>query len=126
VVTLAGDRIKVAGDILQFDELFVEDAALTIDPTLLAKRVREEARAIEAIRAVRAMAESSDVVEPGAWESQIKEYMEGQGIKLGVCIQALRVALTGKSTGLGVFDLLFLLGNDRVRSRIDRCIAMCG
>jgi glutamyl-tRNA synthetase len=120
VVTAAGDRIKVAGDILQFDELFCPDEQLAIDPDLVAKRIKNEPAAIDALRAIRTMIETSQVLDQATLEPLIKTYAAEQGIKLGVCINALRVALTGKGTGLGVFDYVVLLGRDRCLSRIDR------
>ncbi|MCU0707439.1 MAG: glutamate--tRNA ligase [Pirellula sp.] len=124
VVTAAADRIKVAGDILQFDELFTPDEKLDIDSDLLAKRIKNEPRALEALQAIRSGMEANPGMEPAALESWIKEYATAQGLKLGVCINALRVALTGKSTGLGVFDYVDLLGRDRCMSRIDRAIQL--
>ena len=120
VVTAAGDRIKVAGDILQFDELFCDDEQLAIDQDLLNKRIKNETGAIDALQGIRALIEKSEVLDQTTLEPLIKDYAAEKGLKLGVCINALRVALTGKSTGLGVFDYVGLLGRDRCLARIDR------
>jgi glutamyl-tRNA synthetase len=124
VVIAAGDRIKVAGDILQFDELFCEDSELAIDDDLLNKRIKNESGAIDALRAIRDMIREAAVLDQGTLEPLIKEYAAEKGLKLGVCINALRVALTGKNTGLGVFDYVDLLGRDRCEARIDRIVAL--
>jgi glutamyl-tRNA synthetase len=122
VVTAAGDRIKVAGDILQFDELFCADDRLEIDPDLLAKRIANEPGAKEALTAIRCAIATSEVLDQATLEPWIKAYAADKGLKLGVCINALRAALTGKSTGLGVFDYIDLLGRERCLTRIDRAV----
>ena len=43
IVAAAGDRIKVAGDILDYDEFFVADEALAHDPKAFDKRIRSAA-----------------------------------------------------------------------------------
>ena len=42
---------------------------------------------------------------------------------MGDVIHAIRVAVTGKSTGPGLFDCLAILGRDRCLARIDRAVA---
>jgi len=124
VVTAAGDRIKVAGDILQFDELFCADDQFAIDPDLWNKRIKNEAGAIDALKAIRSMIAQSEHLDQATLDPLIKAYAAEQGLKLGVCINALRVALTGKSTGLGVFDYVDLLGRDRSLARVDRVVML--
>ncbi len=124
VVSAAGDRIKVAGDILQFDELFVNDEELAYDPVVFKKRIQDEPHAPAALTAMRGMIEASASLDHATLEPLIKDYAEREGIKQGTCMNALRVAFTGKATGLGVFDTLKLLGKDRAMARIDRCLAL--
>ena len=50
--------------------------------------------------------------------------MEKFGIKMGELIQPLRVALTGTNVSPGIYDVLELLGSEKVRSRIERTLAM--
>ena len=50
--------------------------------------------------------------------------MEEQGIKIGQIIHALRVAVTGKGVGFGMFETLAILGRDRVLARIGRALAL--
>jgi glutamyl/glutaminyl-tRNA synthetase len=45
--------------------------------------------------------------------------VEEQGIKIGQIIHALRVAVTGKAVGFGMFETLELLGKSCVLRRID-------
>ena len=50
----------------------------------------------------------------------VKQFLEDEGLKIGDIIHALRVAVTGKSVGLGMFDALEILGRDETLARIDR------
>lgn len=122
VVLAAGDRIKVAGDILQFDEFFVADDSLAYDQTGMDKRVRGEAQAIELLEAVKQIVQANEPWSLESLEGQIKSMVEAKGAKLGVCINALRIALTGKTSGVGVFDAFGILGKESALARIDRCI----
>jgi len=51
-------------------------------------------------------------------EAAIREVAEGSGVKLGKLAQPLRVALTGRTTSPGIFDVLALLGRDESVARI--------
>jgi glutamyl-tRNA synthetase len=56
-------------------------------------------------------------------EAAIREYASASSLKLGDVAQPLRVALTGKLTSPGVFDVLAVLGADeslaRIKDKID-------
>jgi glutamyl-tRNA synthetase len=46
-----------------------------------------------------------------------------EGIKTGQIVHPLRVAVTGKSIGPGLFDTLAILGRDTCLLRIDAALA---
>jgi glutamyl-tRNA synthetase len=48
------------------------------------------------------------------------------GIGKGKLIHPLRLAVSGQSTGPGMFDLLFILGNEEVIRRIEKAIEILG
>jgi glutamyl-tRNA synthetase len=123
MVQAAGDRIKVAGDILQFDELFVAAAELPMDEVLFQKRLASDPAAISALTSLRGELETATEFTAVSLEPFLKGLVEREGWKLGTCINALRIALTGKSNGLGVFDYLELLGKTESLTRIDRCLS---
>ena len=50
-------------------------------------------------------------------------FVEDQGIKIGQIIHAVRVAVTGKAVGFGLFEGLAILGRDACVARIDRAVA---
>nr|WP_295665660.1 glutamate--tRNA ligase [Sphingomonas sp.] len=51
-------------------------------------------------------------------EDAVRQVAEQSGVKLGQVAQPLRVALTGKKTSPGIFDVLVLLGRDESLGRI--------
>jgi glutamyl-tRNA synthetase len=55
---------------------------------------------------------------PVSTEGVVRALAEGRGVKAGVLIHAVRVAVTGKTISPGLFDVLSLLGRDRVRDRL--------
>ncbi|MCZ2158444.1 glutamate--tRNA ligase [Bartonella sp. 220] len=63
-----------------------------------------------------------------SWESKtldetLRSYAKTQDLKFGSIAQPLRAVLTGRTTSLGVFDVLLLLGRDESLNRInDQCI----
>jgi glutamyl-tRNA synthetase len=56
--------------------------------------------------------------DPASVEAAIREVADSNGVKLGKLAQPLRVALTGRTTSPGIFDVLALLGRDESLARI--------
>ena len=52
ILEAAGDRLKVAGDILDFTEFFIADDAMTYDDKAVEKRLRNPENAVELLRGV--------------------------------------------------------------------------
>ena len=48
--------------------------------------------------------------------------MDQTGLKLGKIAQPLRVALTGKTASPGIFEIIAILGRDRVLPRLKKAI----
>ena len=112
---MAGDRIKTAGDILSFTEFFVADEALPYDEADFAKQY-STAGASDLVRGFRERIAVLERFEPAALEEQLKAYV----------IHPLRLAVTGKSVGLGLYEALAILGRGRSLARIDRALAKAG
>ncbi|MFC0243150.1 glutamate--tRNA ligase [Rhodopseudomonas telluris] len=51
-------------------------------------------------------------------EAAMRSFAEQAGLKLGAVAQPLRVALTGRTTSPGIFDVLAVLGRDECLSRL--------
>lgn len=121
VVLAAGDRLKVAGDILNFDEFFLSDERLPYDEASLEKHIRKGDGAVllRKFQAQLAVAEPFDVP---TLEKLLHDFVAAEQIKIGQIIHPLRLAVTGKTTGLGMFDTLAILGKTVCLARIDRAL----
>ena len=51
-------------------------------------------------------------------EAAVRAYAEANEFKLGKVAQPLRAALTGRTASPGIFDVLFVLGQDEALGRI--------
>ena len=68
---------------------------------------------------------STESFEAASLEELMKSWVERQEMKLGQIIHPVRVAVTGKSAGIGMFEGLELLGRERVLRRIERALELC-
>ncbi len=118
----AGDRIKVAGDILDYDDFFVEDEKLAFDEQAFEKRLRKPAEAADLLTEFRGILESSSEFDAESLESSLRNFADSKQIKIGQIIHALRIAVTGKPVGFGMFEILEILGKERSLTRIDRAL----
>ena len=125
IVEAAGDRIKTAGDILEFDEFFVADGALQYDEKAFTKRMRKEGAA-ELLKSFRDVLADINDFDRVTCEAALRSFIELKAIKIGEIIHALRVAVTGKGIGLGMFEALEILGKERSLARIDRSLEELG
>lgn len=123
VLTAAGDRLKIAGDVLDFDDFFVADDQLVYDPAAFEKRIAKDTAAVELLRGFRDRLATLESFDAASTEAALKSYLEERQVKIGQIIHALRVSVTGKAVGFGMFDTLAILGRARVLARIDRTLA---
>jgi glutamyl-tRNA synthetase len=122
ILEAAGDRIKTAGDILDYTEFFVPDDQLPFEEQAVEKRLRRPGAA-ELLRKFSGQLSDVTPFDAVTVEAALRSFIETEGIKIGDIIHALRVALTGKSVGLGMFDALAILGRDRSIARIERALS---
>jgi glutamyl-tRNA synthetase len=123
IVEASGDRLKTAGDILNYaDFFFVADDALMYDEKDFQKRVAPPA-ARDLLRKFSAVLASVEPFEVGPIEEALQQFLAAEGIKIGDIVHTLRVAVTGKSIGPGVYDCLAILGRESCLKRIDRALA---
>lgn len=123
VVRAAGDRLKIAGDILQYDEFFVDDANLKYQEADLQKRIGAVADAPVWLREFAERLKQSAPTSAPEYEHRLKAYLEEKQLKIGQIIHALRVAITGKGLGVGMFEAMEILGIDSIAARIELALA---
>jgi glutamyl-tRNA synthetase len=123
IVAAAGDRIKIAGDVLDYDEFYVADAALDYDEKAFDKRLRQAPDAAKLLAELAIELRSTAAFDAAALEALAQSFVAARGLGLGAIVHAVRVAVTGKPIGFGLFDILAILGRDRVLARIERALA---
>ncbi len=57
------------------------------------------------------------------WKRRCEDTASQRGIKAGQLIHAVRVALTGRTTSPGLFELMVWLGRERTLARLDQLVA---
>jgi glutamyl-tRNA synthetase len=123
IVEAAGDRIKTAGDILEYRDFFTPDDQLAYDEKAFDKRIRGAAEATGLLTKVR---ERLAVIEPFSaanLEAMVHDLVKSENIQIGNLIHPMRLAMTGKSVGFGLFETLEILGRERCLGRIERGLA---
>jgi glutamyl-tRNA synthetase len=123
IVRAAGDRIKVAGDILDYADFFTLDEQLAYEEAAFEKRIRKPAEAVGLLRKFRAALADAPSFDAEALEKRMGAFVQAEGIDLAQIIHAVRVAVTGKGVGFGVFEAVSILGRERSLKRIDRALA---
>ncbi|MBP7653716.1 glutamate--tRNA ligase [Candidatus Dependentiae bacterium] len=66
---------------------------------------------------------NSDFSNPAILETELRTLSEKLSVKAGILIHLLRVCVSGKSATPGIFDILFILGKEKILSRIKRGIS---
>jgi len=122
LLAAAGDRIKVAGDILDYDAFFTTDDALVFDEAAFDKRLRQSRPAQGLLAKFRQELAAVEPFDAPRLEALLHAFVEAEGIKTADIVHALRIAVTGKPVGFGLFDCLAILGRERCLARIDRAL----
>ena len=126
IVQAAGDRIKVAGDILEYADFFVTANELIYEEKAFEKRLLRPAEAKILLADFRQALATVESYDAESLEQLMRKFVELREIKIGQVIHALRVAVTGKAVGFGMFETLETLGRERCFARIDRALGLAG
>ncbi len=121
VLELLKPRVRNFDHLL--DELrpfLASDDELAVDPAAASKHLTAEIRPVLA-----RLAESyraAPPADPAAAEQLVRSTAEHAGVKAASLIHATRVAVTGRSVSAGLFELLCVMGADRVVRRLTRSV----
>jgi len=124
ILTAAGDRVKIAGDVLDYAEFYMADDALEYDMAAVEKRIAKPPGARELLEAYATELASVEPFEAPTLEAHLKDFVDRHGVNHGDIVHAIRVAVTGKTVGFGLFDALAILGCDRCQPRIARALEL--
>jgi glutamyl-tRNA synthetase len=115
VAPLAQTRISLLSEIVAYvDFLFLDEPA--VDEAARAKAMAGEAPLL--LADALAAFEAAPAWTAEALRTALEEVGAGRGLKLGKAQAPVRVAITGRSVGLPLFESLEVLGRDRTLARL--------
>ncbi|WP_236246784.1 glutamate--tRNA ligase [Streptomyces sp. CC210A] len=116
----AQTRLTVLSDITaNVDFLFLKEPVE--DEASWQKAMKGEPAAL--LTTARARLEAADWTSPESLKDAVLKAGEEHGLKLGKAQAPVRVAVTGRTVGLPLFESLEILGKDRTLARIDAALA---
>ncbi|MFD3354944.1 glutamate--tRNA ligase [Streptomyces fradiae] len=109
----------------------LSDITANVDFLFLKEPVEDEASWQKAMKGdpaallttARARLEAADWSSPESLKDAVLKAGEGHGLKLGKAQAPVRVAVTGRTVGLPLFESLEILGRERTLARIDAALA---
>jgi glutamyl-tRNA synthetase len=116
VLELLRPRAKRLDDFASQGALFFSDA-IAYDPAAVEKHLRAPDMNAH-LAAIDAAFRALETFDPASTEAALRALADERGVKAGALIHAVRVAVAGKTVSPGLFDVLALLGRDRVHARI--------
>ncbi|MEV6732396.1 MULTISPECIES: glutamate--tRNA ligase [unclassified Streptomyces] len=120
IAPYAQTRVTVLSDITaNVDFLFRKEPVE--DQASWDKAMKGEPAAL--LTTVRANLDAADWSDPESLKQAVLTAGEAHGLKLGKAQAPVRVAVTGRTVGLPLFESLQILGKDRSLSRIDAALA---
>ncbi|WP_399930143.1 glutamate--tRNA ligase [Streptomyces kanamyceticus] len=116
----AQTRVKVLSEITDnVDFLFLPEPVF--DEASWTKAMKEGSDAL--LRTARAKLEAADWTSPESLKEAVLAAGEEHGLKLGKAQAPVRVAVTGRTIGLPLFESLEILGKEKSLTRIDAALA---
>ena len=109
------ERAKTLIDLIDASYFIFADRPLEIEPKALALLTPETRQLIGRLRAI---LEAVTPWNAETTEAAMRTFAEQNGLKLGAVAQPLRVALTGRTTSPGIFDVLSVLGRGECLARL--------
>jgi len=123
VVELAGDRIRVFGDILELSEFFVTTDGIDYDTDAFRKRVVTAPEAVGTLRQLTIVLTECQPFSAESLPDSVTAFVADQDLKFGQVAPVLRLAITGKNKGADLFPTLELIGRDECLRRMQAALA---
>jgi len=121
MVEAIGDRMTTLADIETHSSFFFADEP-EYDEKAVQKSLKKDF-VPGMLRDLKSIFSNLEPFDENTIEAKIREYAERSGLG-GKVMLPTRVAITGKSTGPGLFESLALLGRDKVLQRIDKAMEL--
>jgi glutamyl-tRNA synthetase len=122
VINALGERLKVFSDVLTYGGFFfTNDVIYDVDAV---KKTLHKDGVLEVLTKLRDVLAETEPFDVPTLEARVREMAELNVLKASAIIHPMRVALSGRSVGPGVFELAAILGKQVCLQRIDRGIRM--
>ncbi len=122
IVTAVGDRLKALTQIVDYAGSFFVDK-LEYDEKAVRQRLKKD-YVPEMLEELKARLRTTEPFDEANLEEVIRAFAEESGLSASKIIHPLRVALTGKSVGPGIFETVALLGREKAIQRLDEGIEL--
>jgi glutamyl-tRNA synthetase len=109
------ERAKTLIELIDSARFIFADRPLTLDPKAVVLLTPETRTLIGRLRAT---LESVTSWSAETTEAAMRRFAEQNNLKLGAIAQPLRIALTGRTTSPGIFDVLAVLGRETCLARL--------
>ena len=124
VLALEQERMKTLADAPALADFFLlSDSEYVFDPKAVQKWLAPPG-AGDRLRDVRARLAVPDNFSIQSVEGAVRASIEALGVKSGEIIHPLRVAVSGRTVGPGLFETIAVLGRERVLGRLDRALEL--
>jgi glutamyl-tRNA synthetase len=114
------EKVKTLVELATMADFYFRDE-VTVDEKTAKKCFKEGYR--EILREALSLFQGLEPFDHDAVEKALNEFSEKKEIKFGKIAQPLRAALTGTMVSPGIYDVVAILGKDRVIQRIQRALA---
>ena len=116
-------KVKQIEDLPEFCSFYFTEE-IVYDQAMASKAFAGENK--EAFERLRALYGQIEVFEPGPLEDALKGLADELGLKVRNLVMPARCACTGVKVGPSLYELMAVLGPERVLSRFDRALAQMG
>jgi len=121
IIKVEKEKIKLLSDVPKIIEIFFKED-YPVDEAAV-KKIFSEPSSKEVLKDVLKILEGAKDFTKITLEESLKQYAASRGIKNAKVFHPVRVAVSGRMEGPGLFDLLELLGRERVLTRIKKFLS---
>jgi glutamyl/glutaminyl-tRNA synthetase len=122
VLELLKPRAKRLDDFVEQGRVFLSDI-VEFDEAAVSKHLRVDGMR-DSLATLDAVFHALETFDPASIEASLRATADAEGVKPASLIHAMRVTVTGKTVSPGLFEVLALLGRDRVHARINAAIRL--
>ena len=122
MLPLVRERAQSFADAVEALDYFFRDPPNYDEKAVKKVLIADKASILEKARELFASIEDFSVKN---LDTRFHEFIQAQGLEIKDVAQPVRVAVTGRAASPGLFDVLALIGKDRVLARMDHAITIC-